>query len=119
MTFDDGHSWYMHSGISLVTAVVVTGVLFSLGYARAVWVRAKRDYKTTKAAVKPLRKSLWLAIWRAFKIGVGAVIIYAVIVTWFTRDVRDNKNTPLIPAGILPTAQATPAPTCSNGWRRC
>jgi ABC-type Fe3+ transport system permease subunit len=71
----------MHSGISVVTALVVTVVLFSLGYARAVWVRAKRDYQTRKAAVKPLRKSTWSAIWRAFRIGLGAAVIYAIIVT--------------------------------------
>lgn len=109
----------MHSSTSLVTALVVTGALFSLGYARAVWVRAKRDYKTTQAAVKPLRKLMWLAIWRAFKIGVGAFVIYAVIVTWFARDVRDDKNTPLLPAHVEPAVQATPAPSCSHGWRRC
>jgi ABC-type Fe3+ transport system permease subunit len=109
----------MHSGTSVGTAVVVTVVLFSLGYARAVWVRAKRDYKNTKAAVKPLRKLMWLAIWRTFQIGLGAVIIYAIIVTWFARDVRDDKNTPLRPARILPTVQATPHPSCPHGWRRC
>lgn len=107
----------MHSGISLVTALVVSAALFSLGYARAVWVRARRDYKTTKAAVPTLRKAVWSAIWKTIRIGVGAAIIYAVIVTWFARDVRDDGNTPLLPAHIQPAA--TPAPSCSHGWRRC
>jgi hypothetical protein len=62
----------MHSSVSVITAVVVTVVLFLLGYARAVWVRARRDYRTTKAAVKPLRKLLWLAIWRTLKVGAAA-----------------------------------------------
>jgi ABC-type Fe3+ transport system permease subunit len=109
----------MHSGVSVVTALVVTVVLFSLGYARAVWVRAKRDYRNTKAAVKPLRKALWSAIWRALRIAVGAAIVYAIIVTWFTRDLSDNKNTPLIPVRIVPTIHPTPSSTCSNGWLRC
>jgi ABC-type Fe3+ transport system permease subunit len=109
----------MHSGVSVVTALVVTVVLFSLGYARAVWVRARRDYRTTKAAVKPLRKSMWSAIWRALRIALGAAFIYAVIVTWFARDVSDNKNTPLIPVRVVPAIQPTPTPTCSAGWLRC
>jgi hypothetical protein len=44
------------SGSVLVIVLLVGGTIYLFGYLRAVMHRANRDYKSTKAAVKPLRK---------------------------------------------------------------
>jgi hypothetical protein len=92
-------SYVTHANVSLLTALTVTAIVFMLGYARAVMARANRDYKNTKAAVKPLQKAFWSSTWTVLKIGFGVVLLLGLLVTWNVRDVRDgNKKTPFIPA---------------------
>lgn len=96
-----------HSNVSLLTAILIATFLFLLGYARAVWVRARKDYKATKAAVKPLRKAMWGSIWMFTKIGTGVVVIFMILIAWNVRDVQDgDKPTPLVPAKVKPSATA-------------
>lgn len=93
-----------HSNVSLLTALIVTTIVFLLGYARAVMARANRDYKNTKAAVKPLRKAFWSSTWTVLRIGFGVLVLLGVLVTWNVRDVSDDKNTPVVPAKASPSA---------------
>lgn len=94
-----------NSHVSLLTYLGVAAFLVMLGYARAVWVRAKDDYQKTKAAVKPLRKAMWLSIWTTIKIGALCVLILGVIVVWNVRDIKDGgTSTPIVPAKIKPSA---------------
>lgn len=88
---------------SLLTFLLVGGLLFSLGFARAVWVRAKKDYLSTKAAVKPLRKALWQSIWTAVKVGVGVVVVGVVLIAWVVTDVRSNEEPTPKPANVNPS----------------
>lgn len=83
---------------SLLTFLLIGALLFSFGFARAVWVRAKKDYLSTKAAVKPLRKAMWSSIMQALKLGVIVVLVGVALIAWVTHDVRgkggDDKSTP-------------------------
>lgn len=96
------------SASSLLTFLLIGSVLFGLGFARAVWVRAKRDYLTTKAAVKPLRKALWQSIWQTIKIGAIVAIAGICLVAWVVSDAR-SKDTP-VPAGV----SSSPSPSKSH-----
>lgn len=89
---------------ALLTFLLIGAVLFSLGYTRARWVRAKDDYLKTKAAVKPLRKDMWRLIWQTVKVGFWVVFIFIVLVAWNLRDAdRSGERTP---AKVGPSATA-------------
>lgn len=76
------------SGSSLLTFLLLGSLIFSFGYARAVWVRARKDYLSTKAAVKPLQTAMWKSIWTAVKVGVGVFVAGLIIIAWFVSEVR-------------------------------
>lgn len=77
------------SSSSFLTFLLLGGLIFTFGYARAVWVRARKDYKATKAAVKPLRKAMWTAIWNATRLGALVTVLGLLLFVWVVRDVRD------------------------------
>lgn len=81
---------------SLLTYALAFGLIFALGFARAVWVRAKDDYKKTKAAVKPLRKAMWSSIIRTLKIGVLALLVGVALIAWVVAgdDSEPQRSTP-------------------------
>lgn len=80
---------------------IIAGVVYGLGYARAVMHRANRDYKTTKAAVPTLRKGFWIAWWKAVKVGFWVLIAAVIMTIWVGRDLRGQP------------ADATPTPSAS------
>lgn len=79
-----------------VSTMVVLGfiggaaLLYAFGYARAVMHRANKDYKTTKAAVPVLRKGFWHAWWTAVKAAFLGLLIFAALMFWMVREVRDD-----------------------------
>lgn len=95
------------SSSSFLTYLLIGALIFSFGYARAVWVRARKDYKATKAAVKPLRKAMWSSIGKALRLGVFVVLAGVALFAWVVSDVRDDKEP--TPAGVT-----TPSPTRSR-----
>src|ERR1051325_486108 len=82
------------SSYSLLTYVLAGALLFSFGYARAVWVRARKDYRSTRDAVKPLRKAMWTTIWKALKLGALVFVIGFLLVAWVVSDARDGDKQP-------------------------
>ena len=95
-----------HRNVSLLTRLLVGGLLVAFGYAWAVMRRANRDYHATKAAVGAMRKGFWASLWLLVKIGVGVFLVAATIVAWNVRDFQDDTETPLIPA----RAEVSPSP---------
>jgi ABC-type Fe3+ transport system permease subunit len=104
-----GHS----STIALLTFVVGGWLLFTFGYARAVWVRARRDYRTTKAAVPTLRQAMWKSIGKAIQVGLVVVVLGIALIAWVARDgAQDNRNKP-VREGVV-----SPSPSPHRGSRR-
>lgn len=91
------------SGSSLLTFLLLGGIIFSFGYARAVWKRAKKDYLSTKAAVKPLRKALWSSIWTTIKVGTGVVLAGMLLIAWVVTDARNDDPPATTPAKVEPS----------------
>ncbi|GAA0806790.1 hypothetical protein [Spirilliplanes yamanashiensis] len=104
-----------HSNISLLTLVLVGGILIAFGYGWAVMRRANRDYKATKGAVKSMRKGFWASFRALVKVGVFVAVAVGLIVTWNIRDARDDGATPLFPARVDDrTATPSPEPTATR-----
>lgn len=80
------------SGPSFLTYVLGGALIFGFGYARAVWVRARRDYNATRAAVKSLRKAKWAAIGHAFKLGALVIVVGLVLAAWVVHDARQHAD---------------------------
>lgn len=76
------------SGPVLLILLLAGGSIYLFGYLRAVMHRANRDYKTTKAAVKPMRKKFWSAWLAALRTGAIVGIGLLLLVAWFVRDTR-------------------------------
>jgi cytochrome bd-type quinol oxidase subunit 2 len=96
-----------HSSVSLLTALIVTVIVFLLGSAWAVMRRANRDYKTLKGAVPAARKTFWGSFRTMVKFGFWVAVLLLVLVAWQVRDVRDgDADTPLIPANVKPSVSA-------------
>jgi hypothetical protein len=97
------------SGPVLVTLLIGGGVIFSFGYAMAVWRRARDDYKRTKAGLSGMRKAKW-TLWRAaVRAGFWIFVAFVVLVTWVVSDVRAEQEakpgaspTPSVSATIRP-----------------
>ena len=85
------------SGPVLIIVLLAGGTIYLFGYLRAVLHRANDDYKKTRAAVKPLRKSFWAAWVAALRTGVLVAIGLALMVAWFVRDVRRAESEPIPP----------------------
>jgi heme/copper-type cytochrome/quinol oxidase subunit 2 len=88
--------------VVVLIVLVVAGVIYLFGYVRAIMHRANKDYKATKAAVKPLRKAFWLSWWTATKVGFWILIAGALLVSWVVHDVRESDAT-------TPQPSATPS----------
>jgi len=84
------------SGPVLLIVLLSGGTIYLFGYLRAVMHRANRDYKTTKAAAKPLRKAFWAAWSAALRAGAIVLIGLLLMIAWFVRDARraDSEQTP-------------------------
>ena len=96
-----------HSSVSLLTALIVTVIVFLLGAAWAVMKRANRDYKTIKNSVGPARKNFWASFRTMVKFGFWVAVLLLVLVAWQVRDVRDgDADTPVVPARVKPTVTA-------------
>jgi cytochrome bd-type quinol oxidase subunit 2 len=96
-----------HSSVSLLTALIVTVIVFLLGAAWAVMKRANRDYKTIKNSVRPARKNFWASFRTTVKFGFWVAVLLLVLVAWQVRDVRDgDADTPIVPARVRPSVTA-------------
>ncbi len=93
------------SSSSFLTYLLAGALIFAFGYARAVWVRARKDYKATKAAVKPLRKAMWGSIFVALRLGVIVFLVGFALLAWVVRDARDNPQQST-PAGVTSPSPA-------------
>lgn len=83
-----------HSDVAVPTVLIVAiiaGVIYTLGYLRAVMHRANKDYKTTKAAVPVLRKGFWGAWWAAVKTGTLVLIAVVLLVSWAWHEIKGNQ----------------------------
>ena len=80
------------SGPVLLIVLLAGGAIYLFGYLRAVMHRANRDYKTTKAAVKPLRKAFWSSWYAALRTGAIVLIGLVLMVAWFVRDTRNASD---------------------------
>ena len=98
------------SRAALLSALLVIAAGTVFGYHRAVTVRARADYRSTKAAVKPLHRAYWRSLWRTIKAGAVVVVILAVLLGWAARDARDDA--PPSPSS------STSNPTTPPGRRR-
>lgn len=78
------------SGPTLLVVLILGGVIYGFGYARAVMHRANTDYKKTKAALPDLRKGFWLAWWTAVKVGFWILVGLALLIAWVVVDARDT-----------------------------
>lgn len=86
------------SGPVLLIVLLAGGTIYLFGYLRAVMHRANRDYKNTKAAVKPLRKGFWAAWYAAARTGALVLIGLMLMVAWFIRDTRHADSSEPAPA---------------------
>lgn len=103
-----------HSSMTALLTFVVAGwLLFSVGYARAVWVRARRDYRTTKAAVPALRQAMWKSIGKAIKFGLLAVVVGIALIAWVARDGDQDSHKKPVQEGVV-----SPSPSPHRGSRR-
>jgi hypothetical protein len=86
------------SGPVLLIVLLAGGSIYLFGYLRAVMHRANRDYKNTKAAVKPMRKAFWSAWVAALRTGAIVGIGVLVLVAWFVRDTRNAESSEPAPS---------------------
>ena len=77
--------------VVVLLVLIVAGIIYTFGYARAVMHRANRDYKSTKAAVPKLRKGFWSAFWTVFKIGFGVLIAMGILIYWGVADTDEDR----------------------------
>ncbi len=75
---------------TLVVVIIVGGVIFALGYARAVLARANSDCKKTKAGLPGMRKEVWRAAWVMIKAGFWVMLALVVLVVWAVIDARNG-----------------------------
>jgi hypothetical protein len=78
------------SGPTLLAVLIIGGVIYAFGYARAVMHRANTDYKKTKAALPDLRKGFWAAWWAAVKVGFWILIGLALLIAWAVAEARNT-----------------------------
>lgn len=96
------------SGPSFLTYVLAASLLIGFGAARAVWRRARKDYDSTRQAVKDLRKAKWQALWSAIKLGTFATVVGMLLFAWVVHDAKQHINE-------TPVGEVSPA--ASKGTR--
>lgn len=90
------------SGPVMIIVLLGAGLIFRFGYALAVMRRARRDHKTTKAAVPVLRKGFWHAVGVMLRAAVFVAVGLLLLTVWVVHDVRamddsaDTKPTPSV-----------------------
>lgn len=77
--------------IAIIATLILGGMIYAFGYARAVMHRANSDYKKTKAALPLLRKDYWRALGVVIKFGVIVAIGYLVVAAWSIADAKGKK----------------------------
>lgn len=75
----------------LVVLLIGGSVIYALGYAHAVWRRARMDYRATKAAVPRLRKAKWTLWTVMIRKGFWVVAALVVFVLWVIVDIRAER----------------------------
>ncbi|MCL1869781.1 MAG: hypothetical protein FWF90_05140 [Promicromonosporaceae bacterium] len=78
------HHDVVHTLLNLGTFAGLT-VGYLLGHARARWVRARSDYRDTKARVPGLRKKKWGHWWVLARNGAIALVVTVVAVILLSR----------------------------------
>lgn len=73
---------------TLVGILIIGGVIYAFGYARAVMHRANSDYKKTKAGLPGMRKDFWRSWWQAVKIGFWIFVAGFALVSWVVVEGR-------------------------------
>src|SRR3712207_632034 len=73
-------------------------ITFAAGFRYAVMMRANKDYKTLKAAVKPARTTFWAAFRALVAAAFWMVLVLLILLWWVVRDVQgDTDNRPPSP----------------------
>lgn len=102
LTASEGDSGSTAGQVVLIV-LIIGGIIYGLGYARAVMHRANKDYKTTKAAVPILRKGFWTAWFAVVKVGFWVAIAVAILFVWMVRGTDEKVD-----------VNTTPSPTPSH-----
>ncbi|HET9516420.1 MAG TPA: hypothetical protein VFO77_01710 [Actinoplanes sp.] len=94
------------SGPVLLILLLAGGTVYLFGYLRAVMHRAKKDYKATKATVKPMRQAFWSSWLAVLRTGAIVGIGLFLLVAWFIRDTRSAESSESVPAPSVSVRQA-------------
>lgn len=97
LTASEGDSGSTAGQVVLIV-LIIGGIIYAFGYARAVMHRANKDYKTTKAAVPVLRKGFWSAWFAVVKVGFWVTIAVAVLFVWMIRGTDKDADAVITPS---------------------
>jgi hypothetical protein len=73
---------------SLLSVLLIGGVIFTFGFRLAVMRRANADYKATKAAVPKLRKGFWAALWAMVRFAALVAVALIALFAWVVHEAR-------------------------------
>ncbi len=87
--------------VIVIIVLIIAGIIYTFGYARAVFHRANSDYKKTKEGLPGMRKTVWQTAWRTVKVGFGVLILLGILIFWGVRDAQQNNpNKQPVPATV-------------------
>ncbi len=92
--------------VVVIIVLIIAGIIYTFGYARAVFHRANSDYKKTKEGLPGMRKTVWQTAWRTVKVGFGVLILLGILVFWGVNDERKKNDQTPVPA----TVSSSPRP---------
>ena len=86
--------------VIVIIVLIIAGIIYTFGYARAVFHRANSDYKKTKEGLPGMRKTVWQTLWRTVKVGFGVVILIGILIFWGVNDARQQDDKQPVPATV-------------------
>jgi hypothetical protein len=104
-----------HSGVSILTAVIVAIVAYLVGFTHSWTRQAFSDWHARKNQMRTQRRLFFTGTWQLLQYGTAALLLAAFLILWVIRDERDgNRNTPLIPTKLRPAATCPATPPASK-----
>lgn len=97
-----------NSGFSTAGYLFGLLVMYAVGYWHAIWRRAKKDYKDTKASVPKLRKGMWTAFGKLVRSGAVVVIGLVLAIFWLMNEAKNAEKADPVPAKV-PSSPSAPA----------
>ncbi len=86
--------------VVVILVLIISGIIYTFGYVRAVFHRANFDYKKTKEGLPGMRKTVWRTAWRMVKIGFWVLVALGILVVWGVRDAQQNNDQTPVPATV-------------------